>query len=88
MRHTKPFFTVLFVTTVTLAQAQSLYENKPGIDAALLAGTWVSADTFQYKIEFADEGYDMTLRSVPPGFFYYFTKDSTGIVSSSGYYPQ
>ncbi|MDZ4846962.1 MAG: hypothetical protein SH857_15615 [Chitinophagales bacterium] len=57
------------------------------IDATLLAGVWVPADTFQYKIEFVHSNYEMTLKSVPPAFLYYFSKDSTKKVNPSGYYP-
>lgn len=88
MQLSKSILPCLLLLAATVAHAQIIFDDKPSIDAKLLAGVWVSADTFKYKIEFKDEGYDMTLRSVPPDFFYYFSKDSTGQVSSSGYYPQ
>jgi hypothetical protein len=57
------------------------------IDSKKLIGVWYMVDSMKYKIEFIDSRFEfmMKIENDNP---YYFSKDTIGNISSSGYYPQ
>ncbi len=57
------------------------------LDSKKILGIWSLVDSIGYDIEFIDSGYEIELKS-NYSHKYYFSKDSTGHMSSSGYYPQ
>ena len=63
-----------------------LQSNKDKIEANLLLGFWETTDSLKSKIEFIDLKSEIQL-TIPEHHPYYFYKDSLGLVSVSGFYP-
>ena len=80
-------FILLTFSVKTYSQTTSnegLYSN---IDSRILIGKWYPIDTSGNIIEFTDSSDGFKLK-VENAQLYFFTKDSSGYISSYGYYPQ
>ena len=82
------FCYLFFLITHSQAQPNPITNKRDShIPSKSLTGTWHQIDSTHYTIEFVDTLSEFTLKfkNHHP---YYFSKDSIGNISFTGYYPQ
>ena len=83
-------FCTLFSSFKAISQTEtdSIYSpvTRSYLEAKQIIGFWYSADSINQKVEFVDDGYQLVLNSTNTN-PYYFLKDSTGKIYSSGFFP-
>jgi len=83
-------FCTLFCNFKAISQTEndSIYSpvTQTYFKAKKIIGFWYRADSIKERVEFVDDGYQIILNSTH-GNPYYFLKDSTDHIYSSGFFP-